>query len=104
MSISEESANLWYLPNSYAWLLSTCELRNVPRRSERSFINAKKTGTRIRTWIVEVIIPPTIGAAIGFIKSDPTPVSQRIGIKLASTTQTVINFGLRRRGNTDHTH
>jgi hypothetical protein len=25
--------------------------RNVPRRSARSFINTKNTGTRINTWI-----------------------------------------------------
>jgi hypothetical protein len=36
---------------------------------------AKKTGTRISTFIVEVIIPPRIGAAIGFITSDPIPLS-----------------------------
>ena len=35
--------------------------------------------------MVEVIIPPTMGAAIGFITSDPMPVSRRIGIRLART-------------------
>jgi hypothetical protein len=39
----------------------------------------------MRTWIVEVMIPPTIGAAIGIITSDPIPASQRIGARLAST-------------------
>ena len=29
--------------------------------------------------MVEVTMPPTIGAAIGFITSEPMPVSQRIG-------------------------
>ena len=38
-------------------------------------------------------MPPTIGAAIGFITSEPMPVSQRIGTKLASTAVTVISFG-----------
>src|SRR5438874_1874266 len=40
-----------------------------------------------------IIIPPTIGAAIGFITSEPIPLAQRIGIRLARTAQTVINFG-----------
>jgi hypothetical protein len=30
-------------------------------------------------------MPPTIGAAMGFITSDPTPVSHRIGSRLART-------------------
>ena len=50
---------------------------NVPLRSARSFIIAKKTGTRINTWIVEVIMPPTIGAAIGFMTSELNPLSHR---------------------------
>jgi hypothetical protein len=36
----------------------------VPCRSARAFIITKKTGTKMSTLIVEVIIPPTIGAAI----------------------------------------
>jgi hypothetical protein len=31
--------------------------------------------------MVEVIMPPTIGAAIGFITSEPIPDDQRIGNK-----------------------
>jgi hypothetical protein len=31
------------------------------------------------TWMVEVIMPPTMGAAIGFITSEPTPDSQMMG-------------------------
>ena len=31
--------------------------------------------------MVEVIMPPTIGAAIGFMTSEPMPDSQRIGTK-----------------------
>ena len=53
----------------------------MPCRSSRAFIITKKTGTRISTFIVEVIMPPTIGAAMGFITSDPTPVSHRIGTR-----------------------
>src|SRR5579862_1534440 len=56
----------------------------------------KKTGTKIRTWMVEMIMPPTIGAAIGFITSEPTPDSHKMGIRLARTAATVINFGRRR--------
>jgi hypothetical protein len=51
----------------------------LPCRNARVFIITKKTGTKISTFIVEVIMPPTIGAAIGFITSDPTPVSHKIG-------------------------
>ena len=51
-------------------------------------MSRKNTGTRIRTWIVEVIIPPTIGAAIGFITSEPMPVSHRMGARLAITAVT----------------
>jgi len=40
--------------------------RRLPRRSAGSFISTRNIGTRINTWIVEVIIPPTIGAAISF--------------------------------------
>ena len=43
--------------------------------------------------MVDVIIPPTIGAAIGFITSEPMPLSQRIGIRLASTATDGHQFG-----------
>jgi hypothetical protein len=57
--------------------------RTAPQRSfARSFISTKNTGTKISTWIVEAIIPPTIGAAIGFITSEPIPLSNRIGMRL----------------------
>src|ERR1035441_1580134 len=70
---------------SFPSLATPSDALSVPRRSARSFISAKKTGTRIKTWIVEVIIPPTRGPAIGFITSEPTPVSHRIGTRLART-------------------
>jgi len=38
-------------------------------------------------------MPPTIGAAIGFITSDPIPDSQSIGARLRMTAVTVISFG-----------
>lgn len=53
---------------------------------------AKNTGTRIRTWMVDVIMPPTMGAAIGFMTSEPMPVSRKIGTRLASTTATVMEL------------
>ena len=45
------------------------------------------------TWIVEVIIPPMIGAAIGCMTSEPTPLLHMIGTSDAMTTLTVISFG-----------
>src|SRR6202011_51098 len=74
----------------------TSGLRSFPCRSARAFINTKNTGTRISTLIVEVIMPPTIGAAIGFITSDPTPAAHSIGARLARTAATVISLGRRR--------
>ena len=46
--------------------------------------------------MVVVIIPPTMGAAMGFITSELTPVSHRMLIRLARTTQTVMSFGRNR--------
>ena len=64
----------------------------VPRRSAGSFIRAKKTGTKISTSIIDV--PPTRVAAVGFITSEPTPVSHKMGTRLTNTTQG--HFGLER--------
>ena len=64
--------------------------------TDLSFNMAKNTGTRISTWMVEVIMPPTIGAAIGFITSEPIPDSHKIGARLSITTATVISLGRRR--------
>jgi hypothetical protein len=41
--------------------------------------------------MVEVTMPPTMGAAIGFMTSEPMPDSQRIGMRLARTAQTVMS-------------
>jgi hypothetical protein len=49
----------------------------------------------MRTGIVEVTMPSTIGAAIGFITSEPTPALYMIGINPAMTTLTVIVCRLR---------
>ena len=48
------------------------------------------------TAMVEVIIPPTIGAAIGFITSELIPVSQSSGPRLPMTANTVIKTGRNR--------
>jgi Transposase, Mutator family len=68
-------------PSSHTSSPCACALRKVPRFSARSFMSAKKTGTRMSTCMVDVIIPPTIGAAIGFITSEPTypGVVKRLG-------------------------
>ena len=53
------------------------EARSVPLRRARSFIRKKITGVTRRTWIVEVTIPPTMGAAIGRMTSEPVPDDRR---------------------------
>jgi len=55
------------------------------------------TGVMMRTWIVDVTMPPMIGPAMGFITSEPTPWLHMIGISDAMTTVTVISFGRSRR-------
>ena len=55
------------------------------------------TGVTRRTWIVEVIMPPTMGAAIGRMTSEPVPVDQKIGTSESVAAATVISFGRRRR-------
>ena len=56
----------------------------------------KITGVTIRTCMADVIIPPTMGAAIGFKTSDPMPVLQSIGRRPPSVAATVMSFGRRR--------
>src|SRR6185436_13829485 len=41
-------------------------------------------------------MPPRIGAAIGFMNSDPTPVDQSIGISARIIVPSVSSFGRRR--------
>jgi hypothetical protein len=43
--------------------------------------------------MVEVIVPPTMGAAMGFMTSEPMPLAHRMGIKLAKTAGTVMGLG-----------
>src|SRR6185312_6116418 len=70
---------------------------SVPRRSACSLSMVNRTGTSTMTERVEVIMPPTMGAAMGFMTSEPIPVSQRSGARLPSTANTVISTGRRRR-------
>jgi len=58
---------------------------------------AKNTGTMISAWMVDVIMNPSIGAAMDFLTSDPIPVVHTTGAKLCKTAMTVINFGRKRR-------
>jgi hypothetical protein len=60
--------------------------RNVPRHKARCFISKRTRAPKsAHEWL-------KMGAAIGFITLEPVPLSQRIGIKLASTAVTVISF------------
>ena len=54
------------------------------------------TGVMMSTWIVEVTMPPMIGAAMGFITSEPTPWLHMIGMSEAITTVTVMSLGRNR--------
>src|ERR1700730_16474576 len=68
-----------------------------PCRSARAFIITKKMGTRISTLIVEGIMPPTIGAAIGFITSGPVPAYKKpiLANRIAPEIETrVVEFAL----------
>jgi hypothetical protein len=52
----------------------------------------KKTDARIRTRVVEVTKPPTMGPAMSFMTTDPMPDSHRIGIKHVRTAITVMSL------------
>ena len=53
----------------------------------------KKTiGVMNNTCTAEVNIPPTIGTAIGFMTSDPTPELHWMGSRLATVAATVMSF------------
>jgi len=66
---------------------------SVPFRSSRFFSSTKITGVMINTWMAEVIMPPIIGAAIGFMTSAPEPDDHMIGISPGRATATVISLG-----------
>ncbi len=46
--------------------------------------------------MVDVVIPPTLGAAIGFMPSDPIPDSHKISARLRIPAATVISLGRNR--------
>jgi hypothetical protein len=79
------------LANNFAWLLwiwregdtQSCPAKNMPLNE------GKKKGTRIRTGVVEVTMPLTMGAAMGFLTSEPMPDYDRIGIRQVRTAITV---------------
>ena len=66
----------------------------VPFRNSRFFISTKITGVMISTCTAEEIIPPIMGAAIGYITSAPVPVDHMIGSRPSRATATVISLGL----------
>ena len=51
------------------------------------------TGVTMSTCRSELTIPPSTGAAIGFMTSDPVAVDQRIGSRPITTVETVMSFG-----------
>jgi len=59
-----------------------------------SSIQANIIGTTTRLEMVQVIIPPTVGAAIGFINSEPAPVLSMIGRRARMVVAVVITMGL----------
>ncbi len=64
------------------------EGRSFPRLNARRFMMKKITGVMISTCTVDVTMPPMIGAAIGFMTSDPIPVLHMIGSSAANVTPT----------------
>ena len=59
-----------------------------------SLIQLYKTGTKIRFASVAVTKPPTVGAAIGFMISDPEPVANITGRSAMIVVIVVIIAGL----------
>ena len=55
-----------------------------------------KQGVMNNTWMVELTIPPMLGAAIGFMISIPGPVEKGMSDSESTMVATVINFGLKR--------
>ena len=53
---------------------------------------AKRHGIRNSTYIVDVIMPPNVGVAIGLVMSIPEPVANMIGRSPSTVVATVISF------------
>src|SRR5437762_6642040 len=55
-----------------------------------------RQGVMNSTWMVELTIPPILGAAMGFMISMPGPVEKGMSDKESTIVATVINLGLKR--------
>src|SRR6266516_2420415 len=64
--------------------------------SRKSSTITKRQGVINSTWMVELTIPPMLGAAIGFMISIPVPVEKGISDNESTMVATVINFGRKR--------
>ncbi len=73
--------------------MTVSQLGNQHRRIVLSQINSMKAGKKVSRCIVGAIMPPTVGAAIGFITSELMPVSQRIGARVRMTAVATMSFG-----------
>ena len=69
-------------------------LENLELRKSSTIAN--RHGVMNSTWMVDVTMPPMLGAAMGFRMSIPGRVEKAIGSKDRMTAATVINFGRRR--------
>src|SRR4029077_3680507 len=64
---------------------------------------AKRHGIRKSTKMVELIIPPIVGVAMGFMISMPGPVESMMGSSDKVVAATVISFGRSRKTETSST-
>src|SRR5579863_8091403 len=60
------------------------------------FQRVNNTGYTSSSSAKEVKTPPTMGAAMRFMTSEPTPVEKRIGTSPNQAADTVISLGLKR--------
>jgi hypothetical protein len=67
------------------------------RDSSLSRSQVKITGVTINTWNSELSMPPSTGVASGFITSAPVRVDHMMGNRPATTVDTVMIFGRRRK-------
>src|SRR5262245_32911830 len=62
----------------------------------KSWTITNKQGVMKSTWIVELTMPPILGAAMGFMISIPGPVEKGISDNESTMVATVINLGRKR--------
>jgi hypothetical protein len=65
----------------------------MSRRGSHPFTSAHSAGITARVSTVDEIIPPTIGAAIRLMTSEPVPVPHMMGNRPAMIATTVIILG-----------